>query len=270
MRVLVTGGAGFIGGHVAVGSRLSRRPAPSHSELDLTDAGAVDGGCVAHPVDAVVHAAVKPGTATRRIRPALPEQNLLQFFGLVRTGRRFGRRFVVGLWGHLRTQRPLSGSRRPLGRGGPGDEHGLSKYVEGVWLAGDPDAVELRPFGVYGPGEDYSIRFVSNACCKALLGMPVTLRQDRLFSYVWVADLAAVVESALGEGPGRLAPGRVQRDSGEPVALRAVADLAVAASGNRVPVRRCGVTRRRRSTPATARGWRPRRRSSASLPSSRA
>ena len=42
------------------------------------------------------------------------------------------------------------------------------------------DAVELRPFGVYGPGEDYAIRFISNACCKALLGMPVTLRRDRL------------------------------------------------------------------------------------------
>jgi GDP-L-fucose synthase len=238
MRVLVTGGGGFIGGHVAARLAACHEVfSPSHEELDLTDAGAVGAWLRTHPVDAVVHAAVKPGHRNAPDPTALLEQNLLQFFGLVRHRERFGRLVVVGSGAAYGVQRPLIRvTESAWGGTVPGDEHGLSKYVEGVWLAGDFDAVELRPFGVYGPGEDYAIRFVSNACCKALLGMPVTLRQDRLFSYVWVVDLAAVVELALVEGPQVLAPGAYNVTAGEPVALRAVADLAVAASGNHVPV----------------------------------
>ena len=238
MRVLVTGGAGFIGRHVADRLRAKHHVlAPTHSELELTDADAVRRWMVAHPVDAVVHAAVRPGHRNAPDPTRLAELNLRQFFSLVRCRASFGRFVVLTSGATYGTHRPMSRFQETrLGEEVPADEHGFSKYVESLWLASDLEAVELRPFGVYGPGEDYAIRFISNACCKVLLGMPVTLRRDRLFSYVWVQDLAAVIDRALGGDPDSLAPGAYNVTPGEPVSLRVIADLVVRLAGRDVPV----------------------------------
>jgi GDP-L-fucose synthase len=238
LRILLTGGSGFIGRHVK--DRLGRDHevlAPTHAELELSNAVAVRRWLGDHPVDAVVHAAVKPGHRNAPDQADLVGNNLRQFFSLVRCRAEFGRFVVLTSGAVYGIQRPLvKVTEDALGEEVPTDDHGFSKYVEALWLQGDPDAVELRPFGVYGPGEDYAIRFISNACCKALLGMPVTLRRDRLFSYVWVDDLAAVVGRAVDARGGGLAPGSYNVTPGDPVGLRALADLVVSASGADVPV----------------------------------
>ena len=238
MRILLTGGSGFIGRHIAAGLRGTHEVlAPTHRELDLADAEAVRRWLGARPVDAVVHASVKPGHRNALDPVGIAEQNLRQFFSLARSREAFGRFVVLGSGAAYGTHRPLV--RVPetaLDDEVPLDEHGFSKYVEAMWLARDHDAVELRPFGVYGPGEDYAIRFISNACCKALLGMPVTLRRDRMFSYVWVDDLVAVIKAALEGNAEGLPPGSYNVTCGWPISLRALADLVVAASGRDVPV----------------------------------
>ncbi len=65
--------------------------------------------------------------------------------------------------------------------------------------------MELRLFGVFGPHEDYAIRFISNAICKALFGLPITLRQNRTFSYLFIDDLGPIVERFL-TAPRRIPP----------------------------------------------------------------
>jgi UDP-glucose 4-epimerase len=121
----------------------------------------------------------------------------------------------------------------------PEDEHGLSKYAIARFLdAMQPDPehriVELRLFGVFGRYEDYGVRFISNAICRALQDLPITLRQDRRFSYLLVDDLMPVVDWALTGQPEHtaynVAPDWVSslRDLGTWVSARA---------GARVPLR---------------------------------
>lgn len=239
MRVLVTGGSGFIGRHAV--ARLAVRHtvlAPTHAELELSDAPAVRRWIGEHDVDAVVHAAVKPGHRNAPDHSALLEANLRQFASLLACRADYGRLVVIGSGAAYGDQRPISGVREAeFGAVVPAGEHALSKYCEALVLAGDANAVELRPFGVYGPGEDYAIRFISNACCKALLGLPVTLRRDRAFSYVWVDDLAAVVERALVEPSGGcLAAGAYNVTPLRPVRLLELAGMVVEASGRDVPI----------------------------------
>jgi UDP-glucose 4-epimerase len=204
MRILVTGGSGFIGRNlVEYLSRSHEVLAPTHEELDLADSDALDAWFAGHEVDVVVHGAVRPGHRNAADPSRQLWTNLRMFYGLMRNEHRFGRLVLLSSGAVYDVARPLDRvGEEQLGASLPLDDHGLSKYtiaryVEQVHRTGDADVVELRLFGVFGKYEDYAIRFVSNAICKSLFDLPITLRQDRTFSYLYVNDLGPIVERFL-------------------------------------------------------------------------
>ena len=204
MRILLTGGSGFIGRNLVEYLRHNHEVlAPTRTELDLCDPDALDRWFSVNEVDVVVHGAVRPG---HRNAPDPSRQlwsNLRMFFGLMRSAHRFQRLVFLSSGAVYDIARPLDRvAEEQLGVSVPADEHGLSKYtiaqyLEQVHRSGTADAVELRLFGVFGEHEDYAIRFVSNAICKSLFDLPITLRQNRTFSYLYVDDLGPIVERFL-------------------------------------------------------------------------
>ena len=186
MRILVTGGRGFIGRNLVEHlSQTHEVLAPTHVELDLADSDALDAWFARHEVDVVVHGAVRPGHRNALDPSRQLWTNLRMFYGLMRNAHRFGRLVFLSSGAVYDVARPLDHvAEEHLGTSLPSDEHGLSKYtiaryLEQVHRTGDADVVELRLFGVFGRYEDYAIRFVSNAICKSLLDLPITLRQNR-------------------------------------------------------------------------------------------
>ena len=54
---------------------------------------------------------------------------------------------------------------------------------------------------MFGKYEEYSIRFISNAICKSLFNLPITLRQNRRFSYLYIDDLMPILELFIEKDP---------------------------------------------------------------------
>ena len=83
----------------------------------------------------------------------------------------------------------------------PKDEHGYNKYILGKLLPGLSHVYDFRIFGVFGKYEDYAIRFISNAICKSLFDLPITLRQNKKFDYLYINDLMPVLDHFIGHHP---------------------------------------------------------------------
>ena len=81
-----------------------------------------------------------------------------------------------------------------FGQSIPADEHGFCKYVIGKYIENSTKIIDLRVFGIFGKYEDYAIRFISNAICKAIHDLPITIKQNRKFDYIDIDDLMPILE----------------------------------------------------------------------------
>jgi GDP-L-fucose synthase len=83
----------------------------------------------------------------------------------------------------------------------PQDEHGFCKHEIGKYIDSVNNIVDLRIFGIFGKYEDYAIRFISNAVCKTLFDLPVKIKQNRKFDYIYINDLMPVLEYFIENKP---------------------------------------------------------------------
>jgi nucleoside-diphosphate-sugar epimerase len=199
MVILLTGQSGFIGRNVLEHLRHRHEMlAPRRQELDLMDCEAVARYLETHRVDAVIHCATTPGHRNAPQVPDLAARNIRMFLNLSRNSGLFGKMIYLSSgaiydmrYDIVRAQEGAYTEHVPV------DAHGFSKYVIAELLDACRNIVELRLFGVFGRYEDYSIRFISNAICKSLYRLPITIKQNRRFDYVYVDDLVRVLEHFL-------------------------------------------------------------------------
>jgi GDP-L-fucose synthase len=173
--------------------------APSRKELDLTDQEAVERYIDHNDFDVVLHTATWNATANSpKDTHLVLEKNLVMFFNLARLSDRFGKMVYYGSGAEYdrRHYQPFM-KEEYFDRHVPVDQYGLSKYIMSKYVERSENIVDLRVFGCFGPYEDWEIRFISNAMCKALHGLPITLRQNVLFDYLWVGDLVRMTEWAM-------------------------------------------------------------------------
>lgn len=234
--MLLTGSSGFIGRNLLeqIGGKYELL-APSSHDVDLTDAGAVKKYMEAHPVDVLVHAASKGVIRGDRWAQGLADANIGMFFNLAACNGSYRKMIHIGSGAEYGKSRPIIRVREEeFGRSIPVDSYGIYKYKCAKYIENADNITSLRLFGCFGKYEDYGTRFISNAICKSLFGLPITIaNQNVRFSYLYVNDLAQVVEHFIGHDGAHkfynVAPDEV-------VDLRHIAEEVNRISGKGLPI----------------------------------
>lgn len=197
MKTLLITGAGPTG---VTGKLIKERFAslsyclltPSSAELDLTDDVAVTDYFNRHRIDAVVHCATFREGISRNTHwvDEVLESNLRMFFNLARHSDQYEKMIYFGSGAEFDKSRDIIRvSEEDFGRSIPKDKYGLGKYIMNYYCRKSDNIYNVRLFGTLNPYERYTKNVVCNLCVKAVMGLPLTLRQDCRFSFVDVNDV---------------------------------------------------------------------------------
>lgn len=225
MRVFVTGGAGFIGGHVvtallraghevtvldnlSTGHKQALAPEAAFIEGDLRDESSLPGWLAGH--EAVIHLAALVPVPTSVKRPvAFAENNVVNTVRLLEAMHQTGVGRIVfsssaTVYGlpeelPLREDAPLGVQSNPYGATKVSAEAFVAAYQR---LYGF-DATVLRYFNPYGPNElcEPETHLVPNVIRNALAGRPVPVywQGEQVRDYIYVEDLAEAHVAVLGQ-----------------------------------------------------------------------
>ena len=193
-KLLITGGSGFIGRNLS--EQLAEKyeiHAPSSAELDLLDAVAVRRYLCEKRFDVVLHCATTRSNRWLGSPADLLERNCRMFFNLARNEAAFGKMIYFGSGAEYDSRcLPARVKESYFDTRVPADPYGFSKYICAKYAEQSDKILNLRLFAVFGKHEAWQVRFISNACARVVHGLPIVIRQNAFFDYLYVDDLAKI------------------------------------------------------------------------------
>lgn len=207
MKILITGGNGFIARNLS--EQLNDKYSSvvlSRKELDLLDSLKVFDYIKSNKFDVVIHGATydaAPKHSTKDPAKVL-ENNLRMFFNLARCKDYFGKMIYFGSGAEFGRENWMPRMKEDyFDQYVPTDQYGLSKYIMTKYAQLSGNIYNLRLFAVFGRYEDWRVRFISNACCHAVVGLPIRINQNVFFDFMHIDDLIKIIEWFIDNKPRR-------------------------------------------------------------------
>lgn len=195
MRILLTGSGGFIGKNLK--SYLKDKHellTPRSYELDLINPDAVAKYFKENDIDFVIHCGSVGGARGVQDRDTTIEDNLAMVDNILSNKKADSRVILFGSGAMYDKSRNLHKVKETqIGKSIPKDLYGKSKLLIAEKIKNRKDVLMLNIFACYGYGEKES-RFPSYAINKAIQGEDILINQNVIFDYLFVDDMAKIVE----------------------------------------------------------------------------
>jgi len=200
MKILITGGNGFIARHLKEYFGEHEMVAPTHSQLDWTNGFDVDKFFeISGKFDVVLHTAITGGKRTKVDTNQVLADNLTMFNNLY-TNRRYYKRFInFGTGAELDRRRNIDVSNKVV-TSFPIDPYGMSKNLIARIIEDTDDFYNIRLFNVFAHDED-TARFIKTNIQRYINHDTLTVDMDRIMDFFYIDDLMTVVSYYMHSDP---------------------------------------------------------------------
>lgn len=206
LKVLILGVTGFIGRNLTEYFKIGNKYElliPGRNKLDIMNEKNVELYLKNNQPDVVIHAAIhNPGKDTSKDISKILEYDLRMYYNFEKCSKFYGKMLYFGSGAEYdKTYDIKKVTETDIGRSIPKNDYGLAKYIINQSIRESKNIYNLRVFGLYGPYENWKTTFISGACCKAVKGVPITIRQNVFFDYLWIEDFCKIVEWFVNHTP---------------------------------------------------------------------
>lgn len=242
MKLLIIGCNGFVGRNLyeyfQQKSTFSVEGTTSR-DLNLLDENAVYKWLKEGKYDIIIHAAVyNPRVGMGKEPDKELEYDLRMFYNIAKYHDLYGKMLYFGSGAEYDKRFPIcSVTEEEWEREIPENIYGFAKYVINQQIEKSENIYNLRIFGLFGKYENWKATFISGALCKALKNLPITIRKNVYFDYLYINDFCKMVERFIKLEKPRYHSYNIT--SGKRIDLITLAEIVKKVSEKEVPIIVC-------------------------------
>jgi GDP-L-fucose synthase len=148
----------------------------------------------------------------------------------------YGRLFYFGSGAEFDKSRDIISVRENDIDAIPINDYGFAKFIINRDVQNRKNIYNMRIFGLFGKYENWQKTFISGACCKALKDVPISIRKNVYFDYLYINDFCEIIKRLI---ESELHYHDYNIVTGKKVDLLSIAKMVRKVSGKEIPIIIC-------------------------------